>query len=178
MIEVRSLTASDWREYRDIRLRSLLDSPDAFGSTYEAEVVRTDEAREAREARITAASTSGKDSVLFAIYLAKVCGLAWCKLSPSVPEEAELYQMWVDPALRGEGIGRALLEESLAWANSVGAHRVRLGVTATNSPAMHLYTSHGFYPIGYLKPLRDGSGLLMQEMLFELRKVTADCGRA
>lgn len=167
MIEVRSLTARDWQEYRDIRLRSLLDSPDAFESTYEAEVVRADEAW---ESRITAASTSGKDSVLFAIHLGKVCGLAWCKLSPSVPEEADLFQMWVDPTLRGKGIGRALLEESLAWANSVGAHRVRLDVTATNTPAMRLYTSQGFYPIDSSEPLRDGPGLLVQEMVIELRK--------
>jgi ribosomal protein S18 acetylase RimI-like enzyme len=172
MIEVRSINAGDWQEYRDIRLRALLDSPDSFGSIYEAEVVRTDEAW---EARITAASTSGKDRVLFAIYLEKVCGLAWCKLSASAPEEADLFQMWVDPTLRGAGVGRALLEESLAWAKSIGAHRVRLSVTATNNPAMRLYTSHGFSSIGPLEPLRDGSGLLAQEMVFELQNATGSC---
>lgn len=165
MLEVRSVAVDDWQEYRDIRLRALLDSPDAFGSTYEAEVVRTDEQW---QARIAAASISGNDRVFFAMYHERVCGLTWCKLSASVPEEADLFQMWVDPASRGAGAGRALLAESLAWARNIGARRVRLGVTAADSPAMRLYTAHGFRPVGSLEPLRDGSCLLMQEMVFEL----------
>ncbi|MCQ4260594.1 GNAT family N-acetyltransferase [Stutzerimonas stutzeri] len=167
MLEVRSVVVGDWQEYRDIRLRALLDSPDAFGSTYEAEVVRTDEQW---QARIAAASISGNDRVLFAMYHERVCGLTWCKLSASVPEEADLFQMWVDPASRGAGAGRALLAESLAWARNIGARRVRLGVTAADSPAMRLYTAHGFRPAGSLEPLRDGSCLFMQEMVFELEQ--------
>ena len=30
----RIYAPADWQEYRDIRLRSLQDSPDAFGTTY------------------------------------------------------------------------------------------------------------------------------------------------
>lgn len=78
MLQVRSVAVNDWQEYRGIRLRALLDSPDAFGSTYEAEVVRTDEQW---QARIAAASISANDRVLFAMYHERVCGLTWCKLS-------------------------------------------------------------------------------------------------
>lgn len=35
MISVRPIEAGEWRSYRDLRLQSLQDSPDAFASTYE-----------------------------------------------------------------------------------------------------------------------------------------------
>lgn len=57
MITVRSITAGNWRDYRNIRLRALRDSPDAFGSSYEEEAVRTDDAW---ESRIADAIASGK----------------------------------------------------------------------------------------------------------------------
>lgn len=45
---VRVLTASDWLEYRAIRLRSPLDSTDSFESTYERESVFQTEQWKAR----------------------------------------------------------------------------------------------------------------------------------
>jgi len=36
--EIKSLSECDWREYKTIRLESLQDSPDSFGSTYEREI--------------------------------------------------------------------------------------------------------------------------------------------
>jgi len=38
----------DWVAFREIRLRSLLDSPDAFGSTYGEESSQTERASGAR----------------------------------------------------------------------------------------------------------------------------------
>lgn len=167
VISVRPIVSSEWREYRDIRLRALRDSPDAFGSTYEAEVARSDGAW---SARIAASTSSGIDRVLLAYNREVLCGLVWCKLSGAEPGTADVFQMWVDPGSRGLGAGRALLNEALAWAKSVDVRCVRLGVTAADSPAMRLYRAHGFSPVGGLEPLREGSRLMAQVMELDLRR--------
>lgn len=151
-----------------MRLRALLDSPDAFGSTHEAEATRTDAMW---SARIAAAASSGKDRVLFAFNRNDACGLIWCKLSSDEPAVADLFQMWVDPASRGMGAGRALLKEAVSWAESVAVNRIRLGVTAGDTPAMRLYAACGFRPDGALVPLREHSNLMVQPMSLALGPV-------
>ena len=44
MVRVDRLDENDWAVFREIRLRSLLDSPDAFGSTYGEESSRAERA--------------------------------------------------------------------------------------------------------------------------------------
>lgn len=165
LIAIRPIAPHEWPRYRDIRLQALQESPQAFGSTWKAEAPRED-ANWA--ARIAAAAAGDTDRALFAVHAQEVCGLVWCKLSASKPGVADLYQMWVAPAARGMGVGHALLEQALAWAQSRGTRRVRLGVTAADSPAMRLYTAHGFRAVGALEPLREGSGLMVQGMELEL----------
>lgn len=165
MISVRSIASHEWREYRDLRLRALRDSPDAFGSTYGMEVARPDDIW---SSRINSAISSGTERAFFASNQEEVCGLVWCKLSASEPGVADIFQKWVAPSSRGLGAGRALLNEAIAWGASVNAHRVRLGVTATDSPAMRLYRDQGFRPVGALEPLREDSNLMVQTMELEL----------
>ncbi|WDY56229.1 GNAT family N-acetyltransferase [Pseudomonas sp. PSKL.D1] len=74
----------------------------------------------------------------------------------------------VDPSARGVGIGRALLESAIAWSEGCGAQRIRLGVTITDSPAMHLYRACGIRPVGEPGPLREASSLESQVMELEI----------
>ena len=53
-------------------------------------------------------------------------------------------EVMVHPDWRGQGIGRALLEAGLAWAEGSPLHKVGLAVFATNERALHLYTELGF----------------------------------
>ena len=45
---IRKFSVGEWQQYRELRLRSLTDSPDAFGSTFAAEAARDDAAWMAR----------------------------------------------------------------------------------------------------------------------------------
>jgi ribosomal protein S18 acetylase RimI-like enzyme len=55
-----------------------------------------------------------------------------------------LYDIVVDPAHRGHGIGRMLLEATLAALTARGAPRVVLSTAERNEPAQRLFARAGF----------------------------------
>jgi ribosomal protein S18 acetylase RimI-like enzyme len=55
-----------------------------------------------------------------------------------------LEELYVVPALRGRGIGRALLEAALEAARAEGATHMELGTSETDEAARSLYESVGF----------------------------------
>lgn len=60
---------------------------------------------------------------------------------------AELKRMYVDPAVRGRGIGRALVEALEREARELGVARVVLETGTRLMPAVRLYESMGYGPI-------------------------------
>jgi GNAT superfamily N-acetyltransferase len=55
----------------------------------------------------------------------------------------------VDSAVRGRGVGRALVEDSLAWARDAGFAAMQFNaVVETNTGAVALYESLGFTVVG------------------------------
>ena len=65
----------------------------------------------------------------------------------TVADEAELLLLAVTPSQRRRGIGRRLLENFVDGARSGGVSRVHLEVRDGN-PAIEMYRSAGFLPIG------------------------------
>jgi ribosomal protein S18 acetylase RimI-like enzyme len=57
---------------------------------------------------------------------------------------AELKRMWVDPAARGLGLGRRLLQELEQHARESGARVVRLETNRELTEAIRLYRSSGY----------------------------------
>lgn len=55
-----------------------------------------------------------------------------------------LEDLFVDPAARGSGLGRALVTATLDRARERGARRVELDCNEANEPAQALYASFGF----------------------------------
>jgi ribosomal protein S18 acetylase RimI-like enzyme len=166
-VRIRRLAAREWPAYRALRLRSLLDAPEAFGSSHAAEAAW---AQELWMARLSAASVSGRDCPLVAEAESDgaMLGLLWAKCDAADAGIVNLFQMWVAPEARGRGVASAMLEEAVAWARSIGARLVQLGVVTGNQAALGLYLRHGFSKAGEPAPIRPGSALLEQPMQLQL----------
>lgn len=61
--------------------------------------------------------------------------------------EAHTANIAVDPAMRGHGIGRGMMQFAIDKARAIGAEEMVLEVRATNAPAINLYKSLGFVPV-------------------------------
>lgn len=162
---VRTISPGEWRVYRDLRLQALRDSPNAFGSTLEWETGRSD-SEWAR--RLEEGSDDRWNLPLVVRSWGEPAGLAWGRIEMSSPEVAHLYQLWVSPGHRGQGLGKMLLDAVVGWAREVRAARVELGVTRGDTPAFRLYSRAGFNTTGDPRPIREGSHLLAQTMVLEL----------
>lgn len=58
--------------------------------------------------------------------------------------DAYLEELYVVPALRGRGIGRAILREAMDLARAEGAAHMDLGTSEDDTAARALYESEGF----------------------------------
>lgn len=143
--EVRRVDGDDWELWREIRLRSLLDSPDAFGSTYDAELGFAEadwRQRLKRGPRV--------------LVLADDRPVAMGGGFPLPGHRLMVFGMWTDPAHRGRGHARAVLDVVVGWARERGL-AVELHVNVANPAARTAYERYGFVATGELEPLRPGS---------------------
>ncbi len=84
----------------------------------------------------------------------EVVGFVWSKWqnAPNIPafvqEPTQIVgDLVVRSTLRGQGIGRALLERALEWGRSHGIKRVQLTVFERNRSAREFYDKLGFRPL-------------------------------
>ena len=147
--QVARLSLDEGPRLRHIRLRALADAPDAFGSTLVETRARPSESwdQQVRDLETYVAVVGGRD-------VGMVRGIR----SSEHPDAAFLLSMWVDPAVRGRGVGRALVAALVRWAEGAAFGRLLLDVADDNAPAVALYASMGFVPngvVGSLPPPRD-----------------------
>lgn len=161
LLVIRTLEPQEWPAYREIRLRSLADAPDAFCSTLADEQQRSPDQW---AARLSAAAVSGRDAPFIAELDGAVVGLLWAQLDAADPVVANLFQVWVAPESRGQGVAARLLQQAIAWAASRNASLVQLSVTCGDSAAVRLYGRAGFQMVGVPTPRRPGLQLLEQTM--------------
>jgi ribosomal protein S18 acetylase RimI-like enzyme len=143
-VTVSRLVADDWRAYRAIRLAMLQESPSAFGSTHE-EAASFDEPL--WQQRLT-------DNVVFLARVGRTpAGSAvFSGYGVTDPDDCSLFGMWVDPAFRGTGVARALVDAVVAQARACGKRRVVLHVVGDNAAAKALYEREGFVATGHSVP--------------------------
>ena len=166
MAEIRRIGEDDWATLREVRLRSLLDAPDAFGSTYGEESTLTESAWRDRSA---GRWRGGAAASFLAIDDDRAIGTATGAEYDDEPGVAHVYAMWVAPDARGAGVGRRLVDAVSGWARDRGCRRLTLTVTESNTDARGLYDACGFVETGARTPLREGSELDVVTMNKNLR---------
>ncbi|MET0189657.1 MAG: GNAT family N-acetyltransferase [Pseudonocardia sediminis] len=147
MIVLRALTVDDWEQWRDLRLASLADAPEAFHSKLSDWVGATEPQWRERldtPGRCIVADLDGRPAGM-------VCGMP-----PDAVGISDLLSLWVAPFARGHGVGDALVGAVVDWANEQGAFRVALHVVEGNDVASGLYRRHGFIDHGRVTGVADG----------------------
>jgi len=133
----------------------LKDAPYAFGSTYEAEVDRSEKRwRSALEDRARFVAESAGE----------VIGTVGAG-SSDVTGTAALTALWVAPAARGRGVGEALVNVVREWAKDAGYEQVMLWVVEGNLAAESLYRRTGFRRTGSVQMVRPGDPRIEYEMV-------------
>jgi RimJ/RimL family protein N-acetyltransferase len=144
---IRPLTAADAAHFRDLRNEALGRHPDAF-MTSQAEGLATPVEKLAK--RI--GQPDGDDFVLGAFTdSGEMVGYVGFERETRAKalHKGKIMGMYVDPALRGSGAGRALMQAALARARSMAGLRIIvLTVTDGNVAAQRLYETCGFETFG------------------------------
>lgn len=147
---IQRLTTGEGPRLRAIRLRALLESPDAFATRYEDAESMSPEHWSSQLEQIPAfvATRAGSD-----------VGLVRVVRGEDDPDMAHLISLWVAPEHRRAGIGAQLVDAVVDWARSSGLSRVGLDVGDDNAAAIALYAAKGLVPngeVGRMPPPREG----------------------
>jgi len=144
MITCRRATKDDVALFKEVRLKALKDSPDAFGSTYESASQRDLRSWEEQ----LWATTAGDDRNTQLAFEDDQCiGLAALYREPGTLS-GDIIMMWVDPTYRGTNAASSLVENLMSWASESGFSTVSLAVTDTNARAIKFYENQGFQDTG------------------------------
>ena len=74
----------------------------------------------------------------------EVAGSIFCMPSEGLPGSAQLRMLYVEPAARGQGIGKLLVAQCVAFARQAGYERMRLWTHSIQESARRLYAAAGF----------------------------------
>jgi ribosomal protein S18 acetylase RimI-like enzyme len=149
-LHIRPIRPDEGPRLRDIRLRALADTPEAFGQTLEQAQAMSDAEYRTR----ASAAAAGVDRVFL---VAENDEREWVGMVGGLLEHdgrIQLVSMWVSPSVRKQGIGKALIGTLIEWASTrTSARDLYLFVGATNDSAKSLYSSMGFHVTGRTEPL-------------------------
>ncbi|QDO89866.1 GNAT family N-acetyltransferase [Ornithinimicrobium ciconiae] len=145
-ISVRVLEEENWSEYREARLRALKESPEAFVASAEEEE-SYDEARWRDRMQRSRRLLAEQDGALLG-----VVSVGSHKIEE--PGVGELFGLWVEPARRGTGVARKLLEAAAAQARNDDLKQLIYWVGTDNGPAVAFASSFGFRPTDNRRPMQ------------------------
>lgn len=159
------MSPADAASFREIRLEALRDCPSAFGASYETE-------RTWPVGVFARRIPDGPPDAVFGACAdgdaAALVGIAGFRVHPGLKERHKgmVWGMYVRPAGRGSGTGRALLRAVVAHAAEVAeVEIVQLSVVTAQVAARALYDRMGFVPYGIeRRALRVGAEYYDEEL--------------
>lgn len=157
-MEIRLTEEKDWMLLKQTRLAALLDTPTAFGVSYQTAVKYSDEQWKER------ASSAAGPNFWLALQEGKPVGMIGGGVNQA--NRYNLIGMWVEPAVRGCGVAVQLVEAVKARAIQEGHDRVFLDVSPDNSRASRFYLMHGFSFINEWEPLASHPHIMVQTMVW------------
>ena len=145
-VEIRALTADDVEAYWQCRLEALERDPEAFSSSVEDHLkLSRDEIRR----RLTA--DPANNFVLGVVVNGKLMGTAGFvrETQPKMRHKGRVWGVYLNAELRGQGIGRRLMQVLLERAAKIdGVERILISVATAQAAAVALYRSLGFITWG------------------------------
>ena len=159
-IHIRRLSPADAALYRSIRLEGLNSNPEAFGSTFEAELDKP---------LAWFFDRLSKTQIFGAFAGPEILGVAGFAIRNTEKERHKglLWGMYVRPAARGSGVARRLVEAIIEFARS-RVELIQLSVVMGNEPARRLYTRLGFVEYGIERNFLKHGGRYYDEILMAL----------
>ncbi|MEO8189558.1 MAG: GNAT family N-acetyltransferase [Acidobacteriota bacterium] len=73
-------------------------------------------------------------------------------LRAAAPSQSEMKRLYVRPAARGLGVGRALVSQVLSEARAIGYSEIVLDTLPTMAEAQRLYEQFGFHDVPAYRP--------------------------
>lgn len=140
-ITVRVLSEDEWEQYRQFRLKSLRDAPEAFVADFETESDFDEKLWRARMRRSLR---------LLAEQHGEPVGIASLRDNETLFEgAAELFGLWVEPDQRGSGVAEKILVAASGAAEKHGHRQLVYWVGTDNARAVAFASSYGFRPTEY-----------------------------
>lgn len=159
-MEIRRLEPADAALFQEIRLAALLDSPTAFGSSYEEE-------RDRPLALIASRLEVSPDTAVFGAFdRSELIGTIGLRRETHIKmqHKAMIWGMYVAPAHRKCGAGRALMQAAIDCAERIpGLMQVNLSVNSSNTAALQFYESMGFHAYGQERSALRVDGIFYDE---------------
>lgn len=156
-LELRRLSPDDVEAYREIRLESLLNSPESFGATYEQESAHPLDWFKDRLSRT---------AVFGAFYGGELAGTAgyYRQAGTKYRHKGALVGMYVRPHARRRGAGSALIDAVVRHA-ATEVELIQLCVITDNEAARNLYRRNGFTEYGLERHALKQNGRYFDEVL-------------
>jgi ribosomal protein S18 acetylase RimI-like enzyme len=164
-VEIIKLTPERWADDRAFRLEALVIEPQAFGSSFQKNLLIPEEVWKERAQAAYEGIYAWK---YYAQENSTLIGSVGASLSKEHPSVAIVFGVYVAPPARGKGIGAKLMEALIdAIKQNKDIKRITLTVNKNQTSAVSLYERCGFVITGEIEG-QMGDGKVYKEYEMEI----------